>query len=139
MATILTLCMMISLLPTMSLTAFADTATNVYVGVVELTSTGTGDITYATVSDNVVTKVTDDSVPTDNYAKFENGTLTLHNFTYSGEGHTEDKTKAGIYSAGELTLVLEGTNSVTQTGNPVGDSHHTSVAVAGKEGITISW
>ena len=138
MATILTLCMMISLLPTMSLTAFADTATNVYVGVVELTSTGTGDITYATVSDNVVTKVTDDSVPTDNYAKFENGTLTLHNFTYSGEGHTEDKTKAGIYSAGELTLVLEGTNSVTQTGNPVGDSHHTSVAVAGKEGITIS-
>ncbi|MDO4540588.1 MAG: S-layer homology domain-containing protein, partial [Syntrophomonadaceae bacterium] len=98
-------CLLLALLP--AGTAQADNATSVYVGGVEMVS-GT-DTTYYKNGDTVSLTGTS----TDYNAKYDPGTatLTLNDFTYNGAGYSF----AAIYANGDLTIVLEGTNSVTHT------------------------
>ena len=112
---LLCLCMVATLLPTVALAT--GPATSVWVGEVELTSTNP----YTTNGKTAV--ATPDSLGT-SYALFNSttATLTLHNFTYSGEGQTVSSAQAAIYADGDLNIVLEGESSVIQTGNSSGSS-----------------
>lgn len=126
---LLCLCMVVTLLPTMALAVDPS----VWVGEVELTSTTpytTDGTTAATADPGVGNRAA-------SYALFNSttGTLTLHDFTYSGEGHTNDsESKAAIYADGALAIVLEGENSVTQSKNNSG----TSYGIYCKGALTIS-
>lgn len=93
--------------------------TEMYIGTVSLTSGG-----YYVVDENqTVTKVEDgEEPPSSPYARLywdvENDsawTLELNNFTYSGTGHTGSGVSAALYAAGDLTIVLTGTNRLTCT------------------------
>lgn len=98
---------------------------------IELTTTG--EAVYATTdSSGMVTKVTDASIPTNNYVKFEvvNGvpTLTLKNATINSGGET------GIYATGyDLTIYGEGSNSITAT-----DSFANGIMIGTKGSLTLT-
>ena len=73
--------------------------------------------------------------PSGGYAYYKDGTLTLNNYTYEGEGYQyEEENEDGdilLYSAAiyydsdfDLTIVLEGNNSFTNTmGEDIGDGY----------------
>ena len=103
LASLLTLCMVLSLLPTV---AMAATSATVIVGGVTMAD---GDYLASGGSDTDTTKPTSGG-----YAYLNNGVLTLHNYSYEGVGHNN----AAIYIAGgDLEITLEGVNSVVQSGN----------------------
>ncbi len=73
---------------------------------------GMADGEYLAVGADAVT----DTRPTEGgYAYYADGVLTLHNYTYSGEGYVYDNYNyaAALYTRNALTLVLEGDNSLT--------------------------
>ena len=113
MATILTLCMMISLLPTMSLTAFADTATSVHVGGVELNSS-TPYLVNGVASASG-TLGTDGCT-----AYFNDGTLTLNNADIEGALWVTNDSY-GIYAFRDLTIILEGESRTCGGDSPTVD------------------
>ncbi len=80
---------------------------NVWVGGTRVTEANKGDITGA-----------GGSTPSTSYDPATK-TLTLNNYTYTGVGYNG----AAIYANGNLTIVLKGTNSVTQTGTSSGHSY----------------
>lgn len=64
------------------------------------------------------------NVQTDYYACYENGTLTLKNYTYSGEGaYNVDGYEYydAVNCGGDLTIKLEGANSISLQENADGD------------------
>lgn len=78
----------------------------------------------------------------DNYACFNEGKLTLKNFSYTGNGHEyKNSTYAGIYSANnELTLELVGTNALnvqSETVNPAGIYVAKNLIISGSGSLTI--
>ena len=81
----------------------------VYLGGVKLTD---GD--YLAVD---ATEVSDEKPTEGGYAYFKDGTLTLHDYTYSGGGYVKDGEAIALYSTQHLNLVLEGTNSLTSAGD----------------------
>ena len=99
--------------------------TAMYIGGTQLEEVG-----YYVVDENqTVTRVEDgDEPPSSPYARLyqdeENDsawTLELNNFTYSGAGHTGSDSNlsnfsAALYAAGDLTIVLTGTNHLTCAG-----------------------
>lgn len=121
---ILVFCMVITLLPTVAL---ATNAVSIWVGGVELTYKDAP--IYAIMSGNTMT--TDDADQNNYNVKFEVvdsvSTLTLHDFAYTGSGYEDVglyvSLYAGIYAAGDLSIVLEGANSVTQRGGKRGYSY----------------
>ena len=85
---------------------------SVYVGGVELPSG-----MYLAVDSTEPT----DTKPAGGYAYYENGVLTLNNYTYEGEGYLyyadsdEYNYYAAIYTDKAVTLILKGENSLTLT------------------------
>lgn len=73
--------------------------------------------------------------PADNYAYYNNGVLTLHNFSCEGIGHLYDNKNgyAAIYAVDVLEIVLEGTSTVVATHNTY-DPH----GITGADSVTIS-
>lgn len=57
--------------------------------------------------------------PSDKYAYYKDGVLTLHNYEYTGKNgyFTDDDECMLIYTEGALTVVLEGTNKLDCNGN----------------------
>ena len=112
--------MVITLLPTVAL---ATNAVSVWVGGVELTYKDAP--IYAIMSGNTMT--TDDADQNNYNVKFEVvdsvSTLTLHDFAYTGSGYEDVGLYASLYAAGDLSIVLEGANSVTQRGGKRGYSY----------------
>ena len=54
--------------------------------------------------------------PSGGYAYYKDGVLTLHNYTYSGSGYqVSSNTFAAVYAAENVTVKLEGENSITKT------------------------
>ncbi len=102
---LLTLALILGLMPGMSLTAYADGVTNyeLWVGGTQVTSANASD-----VFDDGKVSYTPASGTTP-------ATLTLNNYTYSGQGHASDDNKSyyGIYSGNALTIKVTGTNPVT--------------------------
>lgn len=78
--------------------------------------------------------LTPDGASADNYnVHYDgNGTLTLKDATINGTG-TVSYVGAGIYAEGDLTIVLEGSNTVTGVQDPNGDSQSIRVS----ENLTI--
>lgn len=73
------------------------------------------------------------SKPDEGYAHLKNGTLYLHNYTYTGAGYSAGtQNGALIYAKGSLRIVLSGSSSLTQTASAFGDG---IVAVAGNISI----
>ena len=69
--------------------------------------------------------------PADNYAYYDHGVLTLHNYTCDAPQYNEISYNSGIFSSGDLEIVLSGTNSLTCTGE-----NGSPIAIWGK--VTIS-
>lgn len=115
-----------------TVTANFEKATGIYIG-----KTPLKENTYYVVpessgwSQDVVEAST---TPTDNYAlltedKTDGYTLTLHNFKYTGLGYEYEDSNfhhyAAIFANQDLTIHLEGNNSVTESGNYNVDSYTT--------------
>ena len=85
-------------------------------GGVVLSSTGEGDISYATTDDSGA--VTTEGATGENYnVKFENGTLALKDATIT---ETINGYGGGISAIGNLSLVLEGASRISVTGSGEG-------------------
>ena len=83
---------------------FADT---IYVGGVELS-----DGQYLAVDAEEATTIQ----PEVGYAHYAGGVLTLHNYTFEGEGYKYDGSySAVVYAGAGLKVVLEGENSLDNT------------------------
>ena len=104
---LLSFMMVLGLLPGMSLTAFAGENYNLYVGGTQVTSANAGNIDGNNkASYNAETK-----------------TLTLNGYSYSGNGYSFDYGSYASIYAGDLenlTIVLSGTNSITNTAGSCG-------------------
>lgn len=82
-------------------------------------------------------------VPEEGYAHFEDGVLTLNNFSYRGTGYrfmervsgeeSTHYTHASIYSTGDLKLVLVGENTIENTFGS-GNSGDMGIAIAVSDG-----
>lgn len=87
------------------------------------------------------------TTPTDNYAlltedKTDGYTLTLHNFKYTGLGYEYEDSNfhhyAAIFANQDLTIHLEGNNSVTESGNYNVDSYTTYGIYVVGEALTVT-
>ena len=81
----------------------------VYVGGVAMSD---GDYLAVGATETQTTK------PSDGYAYYKDGTLTLNNYSYEGEGYlysSEDGYYTTVFTRHDLTLELVGTNTLTQT------------------------
>lgn len=110
------------------------TATSAIVGGVVLTSSGAEDIAYATTDSNTgsVTLVSDGNIPTINYAKFENCTLTLKNAKIVGATKNYDggfDRNVTIYAVGTL---IRGDGSLDVSVSDYGTAVQEGILVAGK-------
>lgn len=105
----LVLVMLVGMIPATSLTAFAESGGVVYVGGVAMYD---GDYLAIGATTTRTTK------PSFGYAYYKDGTLTLNNYSYEGEGYlfnSEGGYYATVFSEYDLTLELVGTNTLTQT------------------------
>ena len=112
---LLTLALLLTLLPGMSMTAFADDY-SLWVGGVQVTS---ANLTIDSQDNEAISgsAVYDEST----------NTLTLTNFSYTGPGYGGEYgyEGGGIDCRGsDLTIVLEGTNSITKSGDNGIDYSH---------------
>ena len=81
-----------------------DTSIDLYLGGIGMES---GD--YLAVGAKAVT----DTKPTaGGYAYYKDGTLTLHNYTFEGEGFSYDGDFNALRASGDLNVILEGENSL---------------------------
>ena len=89
------------------------------------------------------------SQPDDGYAYFEDHVLTLHNFTYEGNGKEYFDVCGGLYTETDLTIVLEGTNKIhCRNGDAIhmaccsltiqGDGELTVIADDNNDGIDVN-
>jgi len=105
LSVLITVVMLIGMLPT---TAFAvETTYNVWVGGVQVTSANKDDITTA---------ITEAGGTADGTATYDpdTKTLTLNNFSYTGEGYEYDSQWcAAIFAKNDLTVKVVGSNTVT--------------------------
>lgn len=120
----MTLAICLSLTP---VTVMADTPNGqvIYVGNVNVTSGGY----WTTGSDGTVTAFTGEGTPTDNFIHYdvETNTLTLHNATIKKSVSIDTSTYVagaaiGVHNqngAAELTITLEGTNTIAEVGNGI--------------------
>ena len=118
MRKIFTLFILLLLLP---VTAVADNPTTLTVG-------GTNALNGGYWLTNADGTLTPDGASADNYNVYYdgNGTLTLKDATINGTA-TTGHVGAGIYAEGDLTIVLEGTNTVT--GADAGNNGSNSIRV----------
>ena len=114
------LCLVVAMLPTVAL---AGNPTTLTVGGTNVQSGG-----YWTT--NADGTLTDDVASADNYNVYYdgNGTLTLKDATINGT-NTTGHVGAGIYAEGDLTIVLEGSSTVTGVQDPNDESQ--SIRVSG--------
>ena len=130
---LLSLCMALvlclSLLPATALAAAPPENQVLYVGGVQISSTGY----WTTDSDGNVTASTAGETPTDNYISYdaENNVLTLHNATIKKGLEYSENIEGGTYifgsaigvlnqnGAAELTITLEGTNTIAEVGKGI--------------------
>ena len=104
---LLALVMLVGMIPATSLTAFAAAEGEVYVGGVAMSD---GDYLAVGATATQTTK------PSGGYAYYENGVLTLNNYSYAGGGYLNSSGYyAVIYTKNDLTLELIGNNTLTQT------------------------
>ncbi len=106
---LLVLTMLVGMIPMTSLTAFAESGGVVYVGGVAMSD---GDYLAIGATKTHTTK------PSVGYAYYKDGTLTLNNYSYEGEGYQYDSEFdycATIFTEQHLTVELVGTNTLTQT------------------------
>lgn len=106
---LLVLTMLVGMIPATSLTAFAAAGDVVYVGGVAMSD---GD--YLAIG----ATITHTTEPSFGYAYYKDGTLTLNNYSYEGEGYQYDSEYdhcATVYAEQDLTVELVGTNTLTQT------------------------
>ena len=119
----LVLCL--SLLPATALAAAPPENQVLYVGGVQISSTGY----WTTDSNGNVTAYTGGDTPTDNYIHYDvaNNTLTLHNATIKESVSTNTSTFIAGAAIGvlnqngdaELTITLEGTNTIAEVGKGI--------------------
>ena len=107
----LVLTMLVGMIPATSLTAFAESGGTVYVGGVAMSD---GD--YLAIG----ATITHTTEPSFGYAYYKDGTLTLNNYSYEGEGYlysynSESAYYATVFAEHDLTVELVGTNTLTQT------------------------
>ena len=106
---LLALMMIIGMIPATTLTAFAAAGGEVYVGGVSMHD---GDYLAVGATKTQTTK------PSGGYAYYNDGKLTLNNYSYEGKGYEYESSLgyyAVIYSKNDLTLELIGNNTLTQT------------------------
>ena len=106
---LLALVMLVGMIPATTLTAFAAAGGVVYVGGVCMND---GDYLAVGATATQTTK------PSGGYAYYEDGTLTLNNYSYEGKGYlsdSEDSYYATVYAEQDLTVELVGTNTLKQT------------------------
>ena len=73
--------------------------------------------------------------PVGGYAYYDGEALILHNYTYAGVGHKYlNGFFAGIYRVGDLTLVLEGENSIRMSEAVESEGIHTTGCLTVTEG-----
>ena len=115
------LALVVAMLP--PVTASAANLTKLIVGGTTITSSGY----WTTNADGTLTP---DGASADNYNVYYDGTgtLTLDNATINGTD-TIGHVGAGIYAEGDLTIVLEGSSTVTGVQDPNGESQ--SIRVSG--------
>ena len=101
-AWLLTLAMIMTILPGVTLGAIASDYSNIYVGGVEM-----ADGNYLDLEGNIL-----DSEPEDGYAHYSQGVLTLSDYDYEGEGYTDGNITAAIRIDGDVELAVYGTNRV---------------------------
>ena len=108
------LCLVVAMLP--PVTASAAAPTTLTVGGTDVLNGGY----WTTDADGTLTP---DGASADNYNVYYdgNGTLTLNNATINGT-NTIGHVGAGIYAEGDLTIVLEGSSTVTGVQDPNGES-----------------
>ena len=133
----LVLCL--GLLPATALAAAPDYQV-IYVGGVKISSTGY----WTTDSDGNVTAYTSGDTPTDNYIHYDvaNNTLTLHNATIKESVSTVTSTfiagaAIGVHNqngAAELTITLEGTNTIAEVGKGI----YVLASTTGSASLTIT-
>ncbi|MBE6586924.1 MAG: carbohydrate-binding domain-containing protein, partial [Ruminococcaceae bacterium] len=134
---LLTLVMILGMIPATTLTAFAESRGEVYVGGV-----GMNDGDYLAVG----ATTTRTTKPSGGYAYYNNGTLTLNNYSYAGKGYqydSEDGYYATVFADHALTLELVGTNSLKQTaslskGIRVGDEGFRKLAIQGDGSLNVT-
>ena len=108
---LLALVMLVGMIPATTLTASAESNYSVWVGGVKMTSG-----TYLAVG----ATATQTTKPSGGYAYYEDGTLTLNNYSYEGEGRAIGGDQgyifyAIVYAEHDLTVELVGTNTLAQT------------------------
>lgn len=108
---LLTLVMILGMIPATSLTAFAESGGVVSVGRVRMND---GDYLAVGATETQTTK------PSGGYAYYNDGTLTLNNYSYEGTGLQYGSDMgyalyAIVYAECDLTVELVGTNTLTQT------------------------
>ncbi len=138
MATILTLCMMISLLPTMSLTAFAATATSVHVGGAVLDATRQyANSYYGGTTDGDENRYSYKFDPETGTLIIKNAKLTNYYSPYSSvtDSKLNQGDRANIYADGDLTIILESQN--TLAGEALTDSGKNSYGIYASGDLTI--
>lgn len=111
---------------------FEEKITGLYVGGVFMKE---GD--YLAVG---AAEVSDTAPATGGYAHLKNGTLTLNNFTYEGEGYyCEDGYGALIYGETDFEIVLQGKNQLSNSMDEYGDGivAWADVTISGTEGASL--
>ena len=110
MKKLLSILIAIALMLSLSVTAFAAEPYELWVGSVQVTDTNKDDLVTA------INQAANATVATGS-ANFDpaTNTLTLNNFSYTGEGYAIPDTESGaiIYSNGNLNLKLAGASSIT--------------------------
>ena len=123
MKRLLSILIAIALMLSLSVTAFAEETYELWVGGVQVTDANKGDLVTA------INQAANATVATGS-ANFDpvTNTLTLNNFSYTGEGYAIPDTESGaiIYSNGNLNLKLTGASSITYD-----NSAETVVSTAG--------
>jgi len=139
---LLSLALVLSLMPGMSLTAYASPSTGDD-GVIGTGETVIGGDTYPLwVGGTQVTSANASDTFNDGKASYnaETNTLTLNGYSYTGVGHKEnndpDSPLAAIYYTGTdpLTIQLSGTSSITRTGNSSGPGADTAYGIHCSQG-----
>lgn len=104
-----------TMLPVLPHAAEAESATEVYLGAQQLENG-----TYYAVTDDTITEST-----SENYnVYYADGTLTLNNLTYKGNGNHGQAGYTVLSANGDITLDVNGSNSITNNTGATGDARY---------------
>jgi hypothetical protein len=138
---LLTLVMLVGMIPATSLTAFAAATTYNYVVCVGGVSMHDGDYLAVGATATQTTK------PSGGYAYYNDGTLTLNNYSYEGKGYKYISDISGggryatVYSDQDLTIELVGNNTIVGAengGSSYGIYMDAPLTITGNGSLTVS-